>query len=120
MTTLNTKKLAVALLVMAGAFIAAAPASQADEPEAVAYGPAPSGNVIKARFTYDRDAPAEKIYSDLKVTARDACRASGVRSIVIRKLEQRCIKQMLDSGVAQFGRADIAQLHQGRIAVANR
>ena len=123
MTTLNTKKLAVALLVMAGAFIVA-PASQAQTSEgkaAVSYGPSTtSGSRVALRFAYNHNADAQTIYGSLQTAAKDACRYDGVRTLVIRKFEQRCVKDMVNSGVAQFGRADIAQLHQGRIAVANR
>jgi hypothetical protein len=123
MKTLNTKKLAVALLVMAGAFTLA-PAGQAETSEgkaAATYGPSTvAGHHVSVRFEYDPTADAQAIYTKLQSAARDACRYNGVKTIVMRRFEERCERTMVNSGVSQFGRADIAQLHQGRIAVANR
>lgn len=119
MTTPNTKRLAVALLVMAGAF-GIAPAGRAEHGRGSATSPAQASNTVKVAFAYDRTAPAREIYSDLNATAKAACRHDGARTIRIRMLEQRCVRQMVASGVAQLGRSDIAQLHKGRIAVASR
>ena len=119
MTTPNTKRLAVALLVMAGAF-GVAPASRAEHKHGGAISPVQAGSTVRVAFAYDRTASAQKIYGDLRTTAKAACRYDGARPIKIRMLEQRCVRQMVESGVAQFDRSDIAQLHKGRIAVASR
>ena len=119
MTTPNTKRLAVALIAMAGAF-GIIPASQAEHRHGSAISSVQIGNTVRVAFAYDRAASAQKIYSDLQTTAGVACTYDGVRTKVIRMLEQRCVRQMVASGVAQFDRSDVAQLHKGRIAVANR
>jgi len=119
MTAPNTKRLAVALLVMAGAF-SLAPASQAEPKHGAAISSAQGSNIVTVAFSYDRKASALEIYSDLRSTADAACASHGIRSITIRRLEQRCARKMIESGVAQLDRSDIVQLHRGRIAVANR
>lgn len=114
MKTQNVRKLAVGLLVMIGA-VAAAPISQADT------GATPAGyERVNVAFAYDRQAPAEKVYSDLQQTARNACGDKTVRPLALRRISEKCVAEMVGSGVAQFGRADIAELHKGRITVANR
>ncbi len=119
MTTPNTKRLAVALLVMAGTFVVA-PASRAEHKPDRAISSVQASNIVKVAFAYDPTASAQKIYSDLQAAAGVACKYEDARTIRIRMLEQRCVRQMVASGVAQFDRSDIAQLHKGRIAVANR
>jgi hypothetical protein len=119
MTAPNTKRLAVALLVMVGAF-SLAPTSQAEPKHGAAISSAQGSSIVAVAFSYDRTAPALEIYSDLRRTADAACTSHGIRSIVIRRLEQRCARTMIESGIAQLDRSDIAQLHRGRIAVANR
>lgn len=112
MKTSNLKKLAVGLVVMIGAFTVA-PVSQAETLRAGAAR-------ISVAFSYDPNAAAERIYSDLHRVARNACKHNGDRLMVMRLGDKKCVAEMIDSGVAQFGRADIAELHKGRIAVANR
>jgi hypothetical protein len=114
MKTQNAKKLAVGILVALGAF-AAAPASHADN------GAAPAGYApLAVPFSYDRQAPAEKVYSDLQRTAHNACADKSSHMLALRLINKKCVAEMVDSGVSQFGRADIAELHKGRITVANR
>lgn len=100
------KILPVSLLIAAGLF--AAPGSFADE-----------FKTIQAKFAYNTADKAEVIYSDLKRTARDACRHDGVRTLAMQKIEWNCVKQMVDDGVARIGRADIAVLHNGNYATAD-
>jgi len=104
---------------MAGAF-GVAPASQAEPRHAAAISSAQGSGAVRVAFSYDRTASAQEIYSDLQKTAGAACAYEGVRTKVIRRLEQRCARKMIESGIVQLDRSDIAQLHRGRIAVANR
>jgi UrcA family protein len=109
-----TKTLAVGLVAMIGAFVAA-PASQAET------GAAPAGyKRVSVAFSYNPSAPAAKVYSDLQRKARKACTDNGVRPLALHRVSEECVAEMVESGVAQFGRADIAELHKGRITVASR
>lgn len=110
MKTSNTKMLAVGFLVLIGA-TTAAPLSQAETV---------GTKRVSTAFAYDPAAPAEKIYSDLQATAHKTCKHGSSPLLVLRKYEKQCAAEMVDSGVAQFGRADVGQLHKGRITVANR
>ena len=102
--------LPVALLVMAGAYVAPV-AAHADAPV----------KTFEVRFAYDSKAPAETIYSDLKRTARKACDAHRSRSsLQMRHVNRACAKHVVDKGVNALGRADIAMLHNGAITTAAR
>jgi hypothetical protein len=100
------KFLPVALVVAAGLF--SAPGASADNQK-----------TIQARFAYNPADSAQEIYSGLKRTARDACQFRGARSLAVQKHEWKCLKQMLDEGVAKMGRADIAVIHRGNYATAD-
>jgi hypothetical protein len=80
---------------------------------------------VSVVFSYNPAAPAEAIYSDLQSAARKACGHKDSRLLVMRKYTRRCTAEMVDSGVDQIGRADIAELHKmklhgARVTVASR
>ena len=105
MKTLNTL---TAAFILATAVVAA-PAALADSPR----------EPIQARFAFNPSDPAVEIYSDLTRTARRACELSGTRSLNMVRLEQACIREMVQDGVAKLGRADVAAVHNGYFATAN-
>jgi hypothetical protein len=98
----------VALLMMA-VFLGPASA-HADTP----------GQTFQVKFTYDAQAPAAEIYSDLRLTARKACDKIYVRSVIKRHVIRACAKEVVSKGVAMLGRPDIAMLHKGPVTVASR
>lgn len=91
----------VALLIMAGGL--ATPTATA--------GPDATLQTVQTTFVYDRKAPAAQVYARLKHAAHQLCRTPGPRPIELRKEEDACIDSVMKDGVAQIGRADIAQLH---------
>lgn len=95
---------AVALVVMTAAFIAPHTAS------------ADTGD-LRVPFSYDKSAPAEKIYSEFRVRAMMVCKEDSPRPISLRAAEKRCAADLLDKAVAKLGRADVATLHQGGTAL---
>ena len=97
-----------AAFILASAVIAA-PAAFADSPR----------EPVEARFHYNPKAQATAVYKDLSRTARQACEASGTRSLATRKLEQSCVMEMIDDGIAKLGRADVAAVHNGFFATAD-
>jgi hypothetical protein len=102
------KMSAVALVLMAGAFLAPQSAS-ADTRE------------IRAKFSYSKSAPAEKIYSDFQHRAAFVCREVDRRPISLRLAEKRCAEDLLNKAVTKLGRADVAAVHQGEMAqIASR
>lgn len=110
----NAKSLAVGLLVLVGA-LTIAPASQAQTCEA------PAGYArVSVELAHDSRAPAAKVYRDLQRLADNACEHVGDRLLVMRQADRECVAEMIKSGVAQLGRADVAELHKGRVAVASR
>jgi UrcA family protein len=114
MKTSNVKQIAIGLLVAIGA-LSAAPISQAQT------GEAPAGfERVSVNFAHDGSAPAATVYRDLQRTARKACGHTGDRLVVMRQWHKQCVNEMVESGISQFGRADIAELHKGRVTVASR
>lgn len=99
--------LPVAMLMLAGP-LAAQPAAAE-----------PPLKTIEARYAYNPADSAQKIYSGLKRTAHYACRYEGVRPLAMLKHEAKCVKEMLDDGVAKMGRADVALIHNRSFAVAD-
>ena len=107
---LSTNKLSmVALLVIAGAFLAPQPVSAETRTSAGA-------QQIRVEFKYKKAAPADRIYSDFKRTAHMACKDDFPSPISLRKMQQECTADLVDAAVAKLGRADVAQLHHGRLA----
>ena len=87
----------------------AAPAALADGPR----------EEVKTRFAFNPKDPAVEIYSDLTRTARRACDLPGTRSLNMVRVEQACIKEMVEDGVAKLGRADVAAVHNNYFATAS-
>jgi hypothetical protein len=75
---------------------------------------------FQVKFTYNAQAPAEEIYSDLQRTARKACYAYGPNSLAMLHVNRACARRVVDAGVKQLGRTDIATLHNGGIQTAGR
>jgi len=99
---------AVALVLMAGAFLAPQTAS-AETRE------------IRASFSYYKSAPAEKIYAEFQHRAAYVCREDSKRPISLRVAEKRCAEDMLNKAVTKLGRADVAALHNVEMAqIASR
>jgi len=103
MNTLHTKKLAVALLVIAGAWTVT-PVAQAETLSA-------TERAVTISYTFNSHSAPEKIYTDLERVARNACEQSGVRSLKMRLLEHECTGALVSSAVQKIGRPDIAQIH---------
>ena len=99
---------AVALVLMAGAFLAPQNASA-------------ETRTFRVAFPYYKSAPAEKIYTDFQRKADMACREDSIRPLSFRRLEKACAAELLDKAVTKLGRADVAALHQGQLAqIASR
>src|SRR4029450_6764573 len=102
------KASAVALVLMAGAFLVPQNASAETRPFRVA-------------FSYFQSSPAEKIYTDFQRRADMACKEGSNRPLSLRRLEKVCAADLLDKAVTKLGRADVAALHQGEMAqIASR
>ncbi len=65
-------------------------------------------------FDYDGAQSAEHNYRAFLREARRACTTPGIRPISLRKLEDACIAQAVDSFVQKLGRTDIAAIHFDR------
>jgi UrcA family protein len=95
--------------------LSTAPASQAQT------GEVPVGYTrISAELAHNAKAPAEKVYRDLKRIAHTACGDRSSRTLEMLRAGKRCVAEMVESGVAKLDRADIADLHKSKIAVAVR
>jgi hypothetical protein len=105
---MKTPNTLTAAFILATAVLAA-PAALGDSPR----------EPIQARFAFNPNDPAAEIYSDLMRTARRACELHGTRSLNMIRVEQSCISQMVEDGVAKLGRADVAAVHNGYFATAN-
>ena len=92
----------VALLLVAGAFLTPNSASA-------------ESREIRVSFSYNKAAPAERIYSDFRRTAVRACKEDSLRPLSLRKAEAVCAAELMNKAVAKLGRADVAMLHQGRL-----
>jgi hypothetical protein len=102
------KASAVALVLMAGAFLAPQNASA-------------ETRTFQATFTYFKSSPAEKIYADFQHKAFLACRDDSNRPLSLRRLEKVCAVDLLDKAVTKLGRADVASLHHVQMAqIASR
>ncbi len=104
---MKTPKLTAALIVASAMF--AAPVAFAE----------PANQSVDARFVYNPDAPATKIYADLNRTAKRACELPGTRSIHMQKHERVCMQEMVQDGVNKLGRSDVAAVHNGYYATAS-
>ncbi len=71
---------------------------------------------VKIAFTYHPEDSAEKIYSHLQSTAREACTVHGSRSLRLDLYERACTRELLDRAVSGIGRADLAQLNDANRA----
>jgi hypothetical protein len=99
---------AVALVLMAGAFLAPQNASA-------------ETRTFRATFTYFKSSPAEKIYTDFQHKAYTSCKDDSNRPLSLRRMEKVCAADLLDKAVTKLGRADVAALHQGQMAqIASR
>jgi UrcA family protein len=100
---------AVALLLMAGAFLAPSNAS------------AQEVRTIKVAFKYYKSDGAPKIYSGFQRTANQACRDDTNRPLALRRSERVCAADLLNKVVDKLGRADVAALHHEEMTqVASR
>lgn len=73
----------------------------------------PPTEAFQVKFSYNAKAPAETIYADLQRTASRACNNLGATSVQMRHVNRACAKRVVDAGVKQLGRTDIAMLHNG-------
>jgi len=103
-TNLRLYAAPVALLIMAGGL--AAPHASAD--------PAGAARTVSAPFAYDRTAPAEQIYADLRHAAERLCVTPGPRPLYLRKVDQACVDSVIGDAIGRIGRIDVADLH-GRV-----
>jgi UrcA family protein len=92
-----------ALLLPTGALPAAAQSLQTFD-VAVSYNPGDS---------------AERIYSDIRSAARDACAVRGKRPLSAQKIELACRNQVIGEAVAKIGRPDVAAIHNGHYAATD-
>jgi len=105
---MKTPNAITAAFILATAGLAA-PAALAESPH----------KTVEARFAFNPHDPAAEIYSDLTRTARRACELHGTRSLSMVKVEQACINEMVQDGVAKLDRADVAAVHNGYFATAS-
>lgn len=92
----------VVLLLMASAL--ATPSATAET--------APRGyRVVQAELHYNPSAPAEQIYAKLRRLAQRMCTSPGIAPLSLRKVDETCIAQAMQSGIGQIGRVDLAALH---------
>ena len=89
--------------------ISSAPAALAESPH----------KSIDARFAFNPNDPAARIYADLTRTAERTCGLSGKRPLSLLRGERACIQEMVQDGVNKLGRADVAAVHNGYFATAN-
>jgi UrcA family protein len=76
--------------------------------------------VMTVAFSYNTTAPAEVTYERFQATAARACKEKGPRPLSLRNYERRCQAELMDAVVAKVGRADIAQIHSGKLMIASR
>jgi UrcA family protein len=75
---------------------------------------APSAQAITAvktitvAMTYDRDAPADRIYSSLRRQARLACAPGVPAHQVLNWSERRCVTQLVSKAVVKIDRPALA------------
>jgi hypothetical protein len=99
---------AVALVLMAGAFLAPQNASA-------------ETRTFRVAFSYFKSSPAEKIYTDFQRKAYMACKEDSIRPLSLRRMEKVCAADLLDKAVTKLGRADVASLHHVQMAqIASR
>ena len=107
MKTLTTPY-AMPVALLAASLFLAAPAAQAE----------PSIKTFEVRFEYNRTSGAEKIYTDLKRTAYNACDRAGLRSSLrMQKQVKICAADVVNKAVQAIGRTDLAALHYGQAVV---
>jgi UrcA family protein len=103
-----TTPYAMPVALLAASLFLAAPAAQAE----------PAVKTFEVRFEYNRTSGAEKIYTDLKRTAYNACNRHGSQSpLRMQKLVKICAADVVDKGVQAIGRTDLAALHYGQAMV---
>ncbi len=67
---------------------------------------------ITMRFAFDRTAPAELTYNQLRIAASRACKGQGVA--MAARARNFCANEMVHKGVIAMADTRLAQLHQKR------
>lgn len=98
---LNLYAVPVALLMMAGELGVQSASAE----------PAGQHRTFEARFVFNPDDPAEKIYADIKRTAENLCEAPGPRPLSLLRLERQCTADLLDAVVERMSRKDVVAIH---------
>ena len=99
--SLNLYAVPVALLMMAGGIGIQSASAEPDGQQ----------RTFEARFVFNPDDPAEKIYADIKRTAENLCEAPGPRPLTLLRLERQCTADLVDAVVERVSRKDIADIH---------
>lgn len=73
---------------------------------------------VTATFTHDAALTAEQNYAAMVKVAEEACEAPNSTSILIasgavRAYEAECVAELMEKGVEQFARNDLARAHSG-------
>jgi hypothetical protein len=103
---------AVALLLLAGAFLAPHTASAENARASYLNG---QYREIRVAFAYYKTDPATEIYSDFKRTASRACKQNSLQPLSLRRMETACAAELMDKVVEKLGRADVAAVHQDKV-----
>lgn len=74
----------------------------------------PQHTTFTITFDYDAAKPAEQNYGAFLRDARRACTTPGQRLLDMRRHEDACIADAVDSFVRKLGRTDIAAIHFDR------
>ena len=73
------------------------------------------GRVTTVEFRYKPSAPAEQMYAEFRVTAERACKTPGPRFSSLRKMDERCTKDLLKQVLSKVNRTDIAAIHASKV-----
>lgn len=98
---LNLYVVPVAILVMAGGIGINSASAQ----------PTRQHKTFEARFVFNQADPAEKIYADIKWTAKRLCENPGPRPLTLLRLERQCTTDLVNAAVERISRRDVADVH---------
>ncbi|MEM6899102.1 MAG: UrcA family protein [Pseudomonadota bacterium] len=71
---------------------------------------------ITAQFSFDRDAPAQEIYREIRALARATCRMDTGYALEFAQLkaERECRSEFIDNAVASIRSDDLNSYHAAR------
>lgn len=74
----------------------------------------PGQTTFTITFDYDAGKSGEHNYGAFMRDARRACASPGLRLLDVRRREEACIAEAVDTFVGKLGRTDIAAIHFDR------